>query len=448
MKHYLMPALCAALIAASMPASPACASSKSASISRIAVQHGHFVDVQTGKPFIPLGFNYYRVDKLADGKTEHAALLPVSYDPPLVETMMIDAHNWGFNTVRVFQGYYTGANGVLLSVSSKELNPDYIANIIDFLRKAKANGMHVIFTSDWSPSSSWLSTHELQTEEKYQLSDQQGTLGGSDFQYVYAGLVRTRANLIVEEIKAIREIDPSLLSVVLAWELQNESAFNIANTPFNQTAGTYRFAGLSYDLASDTQKQDLMDAISLQWANVCADAIHAADPHALVSNSVFTFSAVGRSGPAAMSTDKTPDGRLPFRPITMAQSRLDFVDIHTYAGTFGGRTVAENVRRDLTSSEWTTLKATLNELGKPVIAGECGFFTDQLHIPGSTGFNYDLGITMLKEHTELIKDAGFAGTLYWSYGSANSTSDDRNPSMRFHPEIARALTDVYRSNTK
>jgi len=43
----------------------------------------------------------------------------------------------------------------------------------------------------------------------------------------------------------------------------------------------------------------------------------------------------------------------------------------------------------------------------------------------------------------MIKNAGMAGTLYWSYGSVDSTPDDPFPSLRFYPQFAKALTEVY-----
>lgn len=417
-------------------------SSKKPALDRIAIRHGHFEDSKTHQLFVPLGLNYYRVGKV-NGKEEHAALLPGFYDAPLLETMMSDAQAWGFNTVRIFQSYDVGPSGVVTSAEAQELNPAYLANVIDFLRTAQAHRVHVIFTSDWTPGSHWLAAQTLPTEDQYHLTQKWDDAMGVNDLHLYAGAVRTRANVIVQMIAAIRRADPLLLNVVLAWELENESSFSVTNPPLNQTSGLFTLGGKSYDLRSDPQKQELMDAMAVQWADVCADAIHHADPQALVSDSAFSFYAVHRTGPGTMSSDHTPDTRVPVRLLALVKSHLDFLDLHTYAAAGNGTTVASNTDGDLKSDEWDTLKPALRRSGKPILAGESGLFRHDLRPGQRNRIDAQQGLTMLKEHTQRLKSAGFAGTLYWSYGSADSTPADENPPMRFYPEFANAFTSVY-----
>ena len=258
-----------------------------------------------------------------------------------------------------------------------------------------------------------------------------------------AALARRRANLIVQMITAIRRVDPALLNVILAWELQNETSFDVTAQPFNQMSGSYHFAGRTYDLGSDQQKQALMDAIIVQWANVSADAIHHTDPLALVSDSVFTFAAVQRIGPGTLSQDKTRDLRVPARLLALAGTHLDFVDMHTYAYQAQGRTFAGNEEADFSSVEWETLKPTLRKLGKPILAGETGLFRDDVMSRDGRGIDKPLALSVLRKHIQVVKDAGFAGALYWSYGSPNCAPEDANPPMRYYPYLAATLTDAY-----
>ena len=411
---------------------------------RIVVRHGLFVDSGTRRPYRPLGLNYFEVGDVGGGHIEHVALNPGFYDGAYVARMMAQAQAWGFNTVRTFQGYDVGPHGVLTSADAREINPAYLANVIDFLKEAQAHRVHVIFTSDWSPASNWLASIPLPTESQCDLAPRPDDALGSNALMISAGLVRIRANLIVQMIAAIRRVDPALLNVVLAWELQNETAFDVTARPFRQTSGAYPFAGRTYDLGSDRQKQALMDAITVQWANVCADAIHRADPLALVSDSVFTFAAVQRIGPGTLSRDKTRDSRVPARLLALAGTHLDFVDMHTYASKGQGRTFAGNAEADLSSEEWETLKPALRKAGKPILAGETGLFRDDVASRDGRGIDRALALSVLREHTRLVKGAGFAGALYWSYGSPNCTPEDPNPPMRYHPYLAAALTDVYR----
>ena len=417
---------------------------KPAAEARIAVRHGLFIDSGTRRPFRPLGLNYFEVGDVGGGHIEHVALNPGFYDGAYVARMMAQAQAWGFNTVRTFQGYDVGPHGVLTSADAREINPAYLANVIDFLKAAQAHRVHVIFTSDWSPASNWLASLPLPTESQYDLAPRPDGYLGSNALLLAASQVRIRANLIVQMIAAIRRVDPALLNVVLAWELQNETAFDVTARPFRQASGAYPFAGRTYDLGSDRQKQALMDAITVQWANVCADAIHRADPLALVSDSVFTFAAVQRLGPGTLSRDKTRDSRVPARLLALAGTHLDFVDMHTYASKGQGRTFAGNAEADLSSEEWETLKPALRKAGKPILAGETGLFRDDFASPDGRGIDKALALSVLREHTRVVKGAGFAGALYWSYGSPNCTPEDPNPPMRYHPYLAAALTDVYR----
>ena len=411
---------------------------------RIAVRHGLFVASGTGRPYRPLGLNYFQVGDVGGGHIEHVALNPGFYDGAYVARMMAQAQSWGFNTVRTFQGYDVGPHGVLTSADAREINPAYLANVIDFLRAAQAHRIHVIFTSDWSPASNWLASLPLPAESQCDLEPRPRGAVGSNALLISATLVRVRANLIVQMIAGVRRVDPALLNVVLAWELQNETAFDVTARPFRQTSGGYPFAGRTYDLGSDRQKQALMDAITVQWANVCADAIHRADPLALVSDSVFTFAAVQRIGPGTLSRDNTRDSRVPARLLALAGTHLDFVDMHTYASKGPGRTFAGNVDADLSSEEWETLKPALRKAGKPILAGETGLFRDDFASRDGRGIDRALALSALREHTRVVKGAGFAGALYWSYGSPNCTPEDPNPPMRYHPYLAAALTDVYR----
>ena len=411
---------------------------------RIVVRHGLFVASGTRRPYSPLGLNYFQVGDVGGGHIEHVALNPGFYDGAYVARMMAQAQAWGFNTVRTFQGYDVGPHGVLTSADARQINPAYLANVVDFLRQAQAHGVHVIFTSDWSPASDWLASLPLPTEGQYGLAPRPEDGLGSNALMLSAALVRSRANLIVQMIAAVRRVDPALLNVVLAWELENETAFDVTARPLRQTSGAYRFAGRTYDLGSDRQKQALMDAITVRWADVCADAIHRADPLALVSDSVFTFAAVQRLGPGTLSRDKTRDSRAPARLLALAGTHLDFVDMHTYASRGQGRTFAGNAEADLASEEWETLKPALRQAGKPILAGETGLFRDDVASPDGRGIDRPLALSVLREHTRLVKAAGFAGALYWSYGGPNCTPEDPNPPMRYHPYLAAALTDVYR----
>jgi hypothetical protein len=181
----------------------------------------------------------------------------------------------------------------------------------------------------------------------------------------------------------------------------------------------------------------------VRWADVCADAIHAADPEALVSTGLFAFAAVGRSGPGTLSADKTGDARIPARPLALLRSKLDYVDVHLYAWMGENLTVAQNLRRALESVEAAALMGEARRVGKPVLCGECGVFANYLRKPADLAIDHALGLACLREHVQGVRDAGFAGALYWPYGSPDSGPNDEMPALNLFPEYATVLTGIW-----
>lgn len=85
----------------------------------------------------------------------------------------------------------------------------------------------------------------------------------------------------------------------------------------------------------------------------------------LINVNVFTFAAVGRSGPGDFRLEKAGwRNRVPFRPLAIARSKADMVDVHFYSGTL------ERYQQDLESIEFDELKRATEAAGKPLIAGD------------------------------------------------------------------------------
>ena len=411
---------------------------------RIAVRDGHFVEAEGGRAFAPVGVNYFRTGKADGGKVVHATFCPGFYDRTFIEKMMADLQAWGFNTVRTFQVYYVGPSGILTSPQAREISPAYLANVIHFLQQARQHGVHVIFSWDiWLPTSEWWASQPLPDEAKYDLHPAWDEAAGMNNFRFGRDSVRTRVNGILELIRAIGKVDPDLLRVVMAWELENEVVFGADRVPFSKRGGTFHFGGKDYDLASDEQTQALMDEIIVQWANVGAGAIHAADPQVLVSASVFTFAAAGRGRPGTLSRDKTGDNRIPARPLALLRSGLDYLDIHSYAWRSETESVASYLDKNLASEEWPVLSAQAKRAGKPVLVGESGVFANYLRKPPGWGIDHALGVACLREHLQGLKAHGLAGLLYWPYGSPDSTPNDETPALVCCPQYVEVLQETW-----
>jgi hypothetical protein len=119
---------------------------------------------------------------------------------------------------------------------------------------------------------------------------------------------------------------------------------------------------------------------------------------------VFTFAAVGRSGAGDFHLEKARwRNRVPFRPLAIARSKADMVDVHLYSGTL------ERYRQDLESIEFDQLRQTAAAAGKPLIVGEFGVFKGQFD------GDFEAACQFLRDQwlPELNRDWG--GWLYWTY---------------------------------
>ena len=116
---------------------------------------GEFYDRISGERFIPRGNNYIRVATQQGYSGEsifyHSTFNTDQYNPDEVEIALARMHAEGYNVVRVF---VSGAcKDYCMGDSSAGLRDGYIANVVDFLNKAKSYGIYVIITLDGEPGS-------------------------------------------------------------------------------------------------------------------------------------------------------------------------------------------------------------------------------------------------------------------------------------------------------
>lgn len=408
---------------------------------RISIQDERFVEKTTGKPFIPLGLNYYRSVQIDEKKRGHGAFSSGNYDEAFIMRMMQKLSQDGFNTVRSFLSNHSGPNGIVTDPQSAEINPAFLANVIHFLRAAQKQNLRVILTWDtWTPDSRPWADKPLTDEARY------GFVNDSKVPLLVNGFrlapqpIRAKANAICTLIAALQKSAPELLPVVLAWELENEAHFRLDQEPFLSRSAAFAFGGQSFDLRTDDGAQALMDAATRAWASACADPIHAADPEALVSASIFTFAAVGREGPGTWSKDFTKDMRTPVRPLALLESSLDFVDLHLYAGRSKTRNITQHLQHDLASVELPALVAAAKRLSKPILIGESGIGA---HVtrrgPDWKTIRHEASQALLREFHQALAPHPFAGLLHWHYGSPDSTAEDDYPALSLFPQYGEVL---------
>ncbi len=357
----------------------------------VVVRDGRFVIRETGELFRPVGFNYIRLFN-EQRTADHDNFSRTGYDVSEHAIMLRRLAANGFNTVRVFINFQPGE--VIEQRDSTELSASYLDNITDFLARAKTHGVYVMLSMRRHPN----------LPRYVQLRDAtDGIVTGENRRFLRSGWIRAKTRYMQDFLTEIVRRNPQALSAVFAVDIQNEVCLYPSQKPFSLTEGEFTAPdGRTYDLA--TQKQELADGAAIHFVNVCADAIHEVFPGVLVNVNVFTYAAVGRSGPCDFHEDNAAwRNRIPFRPLAIVGSRADMVDVHFYTSTLDG------YQRDLESIEFDELKRAAKAAGKPLIVGEFGLFKSQFND------NFDAACRFLKHEWLPALNHDWQGWLYWTY---------------------------------
>ena len=306
---------------------------------------GEFYDRVTGEEFIPRGNNYIRLDNqiAPDGHVFfHSTFNVGSYDPDRVQQALETMRGEGYNTVRVMLNACCQANA--LGDPAGGVSPEYVANLTDFLNKAKAHGIYVLLEPGDIPA----------TGGYIELMD---STWSQDFAGNSASLLRPgglRANIqrwqdLIAEL--VRQDAP--LDAIFAYELGNEIFFESNLPPFSLASGVVHTAnGHTYDMASDQDKQRMMDEGLVYWIDTLRAEILNLDPTGLVT--------VGFFSPQEPHPSRIGDPRVIETRPAIWESSADFIDLHPYPGW------------DLTLPQYVDNFGMAGMEEKPIIMGEFG----------------------------------------------------------------------------
>ena len=362
------------------------------SLPRVGVQDGQFIEGGTGDPVEFRGFNYIR---LFDDWAWHATFAPGLYDGPRADAALAEMGQHGFTVARVFIDHQLG-EGVVLNYGDEFLSPQYMDNFVDFVQRAQSHGVYVIPSLLYIPPAMRYSAI---------IGPPPSGIAGINRHYLSQGHINAKAQYVADFVREVVDRDPAVLSSVFAWELVNEVYFQEDAAPFNQTTGTISntASGVTYDLSDPASKQQMADDNIKIWANAGAAAIKGVDPDALVSVNVFTYEAVGRTGPGFIGGSSINDARVPARPLALLDTNLDYLDVHTYPSS------DTRLADDLVSIEWDQVKPAADAIGMPIVSGEYGAHIST-YMP-----TLDVAATKMRQHLEALDDQGFAGQMFWTY---------------------------------
>ena len=307
---------------------------------------GELYDRTTGASFAPRGSNYIR---LADLRTPtgvreyHSTFNVGSYESARAETVLSRMAADGYNVVRVFLSTIC-VDACLGDPATGRLRTAYIANVVDFLRRAKSHGIFVLLTSEWLPVNT-VYTADLASVR----SDMFNNINVNMLSPEGAVAERHLWTDLVKEL--VRQRAP--LDTILAYELWNEACLVANEPPFTLRTGQVTTAnGSTYDMASASDRRRMIDDGFVFLIDQVRAAIREADPTALVTMGFFH------------DTEPNParhgDNRLVRTRAVIERSVADFVDIHPYPGDeIGLAQLMQNYGID-------------GPTAKPIVIGEMG----------------------------------------------------------------------------
>ncbi len=335
----------------------------------------------TGATLRPRGNNYIRLASQTDfgnnTTTYHSTFNSGLYDSARAEAALTAMQSSGYTVVRVFLN--SCCHGSMVD-DTGSLSSAYLANLADFLGRAKNHGLVVILTLDWLPSIGPYAAN----------CPQYPAFDGVNFLNLCAGGVDANVRFHRAYVQAL--IDRGApVEAVFAYELRNEYYNDSNAAPLSWTSGTITTAnGRTYDMADAGSRQQMMDDGLVYSTNLIGAAIREVDPTALVT--------VGFFWPQVPNPTRLGDPRVIEVYPAFASSTADFVDLHLYP-----------IAGDLTLSQLVENYGFVPDLDvHPVLMGETGAFVSSFASAADAA-------TAMKQWQIASCAYDFSGWLVWTW---------------------------------
>jgi hypothetical protein len=345
---------------------------------RVVDGQGRLFDRVTGRPFVPRGANYVRLDFALP--QPHVTFTLGRYDGPRATRALRRLRAEGYNSTRVFVIGECPAGCAGLP-GRRAISRAYVRNVVDFLRRAKKQGIQVILTMGFPPGSygSLIGTAPL--------------VDGVNRVLLTEGGIRAFGTFWRDFVRELRR-QKAPFEAILAYDVTNENAFVNDHAPFTLTSGVVTApGGARYDLAVTGEKERLMDDAMVYWVDRVRAAIRRVDPTALVTASFFE--------PEGPNPTRPGDTRILRTRGVIERSQLDFVDLHAYPGGLPLQQVMENY-------------GVAGPTRKPLVMGELGAFKQAFASAAE-------GAAALEAWQAQSCAYGFDGWLLWTWDSDEQT---------------------------
>jgi len=282
----------------------------------------------------------------------------------------------GFNIVRVFlNGCCPGSIGN----PTGGLNPQYLDNLADFIRRASAHGVRVIVTTDFVADAGGY--------DELMGPDCCATFDGNNLNFLTSGGVQANKNFWGDVAAGLRQRNVPE-GAIFAYELRSELAFDSDRPPLSLNSGIVTAGnGQSYDMADPAAKRRMMDDNLIFWVNQVSMAIHQQDAESLVT--------VGFFQPQQPNPSRIGDPRVIDPYPAIADSTADYVSLHAYPGF------------ELNLPQFMENFA-VSSFAKPIVMEEFGAAKSSYADPA-------MGADALKSWQAQSCSFGFSGWLVWTW---------------------------------
>lgn len=349
---------------------------------------GEFYNLASGEKFIPRGNNYIHLASQKDAFSEqmifyHGVFNVGVYDPSQIEQALHKMYLDGYNVVRVFlnpmcrDGCIGNTEGGLSSA--------YIANVIDFLKKAKTYNIFVLLTTDDTP--------KVGGYPELLYADCCSIFDWPNIHYLTPGGLEANRRFWQDFINELK-VQEAPLDAIFAYELINELSFEKTSPPLSLTSGNITTVnGRTYDMSKPDDKKRMMDENLVYWLDQVRTAILQEDPTALVTVGFFV--------PQEPNPVRIGDSRVIRTRPAIWESSLDFIDLHPYPG------FELNLAQHVENFEMQDFTQ------KPIIMGEYGAFK----------FVYHSAIEAARALQSWQSEScqfGFDGWLLWTWDKEDS----------------------------
>lgn len=347
---------------------------------------GEFFDRRSGATFTLRGNNYVRfaphmiVPPVSQSVMYDSMFGPGLYDSARVEAAFAAMEHSGYNIVRALQDC-CGATQGIGNPNGDGLSADYMRNVTDFLRRARAHHLLAIVVPNDLPK---LGGYQQTVDPTCALS----WPGCWNLEYTTTGGITAEAKFWQDFIRSL-VAQHAPMDTIFAYQLRGELWYPSAEhavsgiaLPLLPTSGPLTAAnGKTYDMSDPAARMQVMSDSLVYWTDRTRSAIQQLAPGAMVGVGFVT-------------------GANPYVPPfpAIASSTADYIDGHTGPG------------------EGTTLLQDMTGWGKPpgpsvkpVIMGE--FAARKAPFP----LEADAAAALRQWQIDSCASFGFKGWLLWSW---------------------------------